>query len=120
MRSNLDIYVFLAHNLKRIQCYCSYFSMMKMQEAGMMERWKDEWWSTINSCSASTRSSGAQSLGMDSLAGLFYVYVSIAALSVIVFVSEIFYRRILADKVHTYMSQLKAIYRRKSHMKKNS
>jgi hypothetical protein len=46
--------------------------MMKMQEAGMMERWKDEWWSTIDSCSASTRSSGAQSLGMDSLAGLFY------------------------------------------------
>ena len=90
--------------------------MMKMQEAGMMERWKDEWWSTINSCSAST-TSGAQSLGMDSLAGLFYVYVSIATLSVIVFVSEIFYRRILADKVYTYISQLKAIYRKKSHMK---
>lgn len=63
---------------------------MKMQEAGMTERWRDKWWPKINTCSYASRTGGAKPLDMDSIAGLFYVYVGVVGLSITVFVLNLF------------------------------
>ena len=85
-----------------------------MQEAGMTERWKEEWWPTIDSCSLNSRTSGAQSLGMDSLAGLFYVYIGIAGISILVFILNLLYTKMLAAKVHPYLLNFSTIIRSRS------
>lgn len=86
---------------------------MKMQEAGMTERWKEEWWPSLESCSSQARTSGAKPLGMDSLAGLFYVYLAVAGISIIFFTAELFYRKILSGKIQPYVLQLKRVISKK-------
>lgn len=54
-----------------------------MHEAGMMERWKEKWWSKINTCAMVSRTGGAKPLDMDSIAGLFYVYFGIVGVAVL-------------------------------------
>ncbi|XP_076073239.1 glutamate receptor 4-like isoform X1 [Mytilus galloprovincialis] len=88
-------------------------NMMKMQEAGMTERWKEEWWPSLGSCSSQARTSGAKPLGMDSLAGLFYVYLAVAGISIIFFAAELFYRKILSGKIQPYVLQLKRVISKK-------
>ncbi|KAJ8318254.1 hypothetical protein KUTeg_003345 [Tegillarca granosa] len=51
------------------------YSIMRMQEAGLMEKWRQKWWSSSEQCSSSDRTSSAQVLGLDSLAGPFLICV---------------------------------------------
>lgn len=60
-----------------------------MQEAGLMEKWRQKWWSSTEQCVSSDRTSSAQVLGLDSLAGPFLVYLSVAGLSFICLLFEI-------------------------------
>ncbi|XP_041364195.1 glutamate receptor ionotropic, delta-2-like [Gigantopelta aegis] len=53
------------------------YSIMKMQEAGLMDKWKQKWWPNADQCSGSDRTSSAKVLGLDSLAGPFIIYLAV-------------------------------------------
>ncbi|XP_064635760.1 glutamate receptor ionotropic, kainate 3-like [Lineus longissimus] len=70
-------------------------SIVAMQEAGVIQRWKKKWWSTQSGaeCIVSTSSSTAQPLGLESCAGAFVVLAASTALSSLVLVIELVFRR---------------------------
>lgn len=65
---------------------------MKMTEGGFIERWRQKWWPRSDTCSTSERSSSAQALGLDSLSGLFYMYLGVIGVSLVLFVLELIAR----------------------------
>ncbi|OWF36887.1 Glutamate receptor 3 [Mizuhopecten yessoensis] len=69
------------------------YNIMRMQEAGLIEKWRQKWWPRSDQCSVSGRTSSATALGIDSLAGPFLVYVCIAALSFVCLLFEICLKR---------------------------
>ncbi|XP_069125666.1 glutamate receptor ionotropic, kainate 2-like [Argopecten irradians] len=69
------------------------YNIMRMQEAGLIEKWRQKWWPRSDQCSVSDRTSSATALGIDSLAGPFLVYVCIAALSFVCLLIEICLKR---------------------------
>ncbi|KAK3089561.1 hypothetical protein FSP39_004629, partial [Pinctada imbricata] len=73
--------------------YLDHFNqkIMRMQEAGLVEKWYQKWWtSTVDNCLNIGRTSSAKTLDIDSLSGLFIVYVSIVAISLISLIIEVF------------------------------
>ncbi|CAG2184585.1 unnamed protein product [Mytilus edulis] len=66
-------------------------AIMKMTEAGLIQKWREIWWpkSESDSCSSTDRSGSAQSLGLDSLYGLFYVYFSVVGIAILSFIVEL-------------------------------
>ncbi|XP_052069391.1 glutamate receptor-like [Mytilus californianus] len=66
-------------------------AIMKMTEAGLIEKWREKWWpkSESDSCTSTDRSGSAQSLGLDSLFGLFYVYFGVVGIAVLSFIVEL-------------------------------
>ena len=66
---------------------------MRMQEAGLIEKWRMKWWLRSDRCSGPSRKSSAQTLGLDSLAGPFLIYASVAVLSVVCFIAELCIQR---------------------------
>ncbi|XP_033737179.1 glutamate receptor ionotropic, delta-1-like [Pecten maximus] len=72
---------------------CFNYNIMRMQEAGLIEKWRQVWWPRSDQCSVSDRTSSATALGIDSLAGPFLVYVCIAALSFVCLLFEICLKR---------------------------
>lgn len=80
---------------------------MKMHEAGMTERWKDKWWPKINTCSTVSRTGGANSLGMDSIAGVFFVYVSVVGVAIITFLLNLFWQKCIFKRYKIYLAPIK-------------
>ncbi|XP_076075595.1 glutamate receptor-like isoform X1 [Mytilus galloprovincialis] len=66
-------------------------AIMKMTEAGLIQKWREIWWpkSESDSCTSTDRSGSAQSLGLDSLYGLFYVYFGVVGIAVLSFIVEL-------------------------------
>lgn len=62
-----------------------------MTEAGLIQKWREIWWpkSESDSCSSTDRSGSAQSLGLDSLYGLFYVYFGVVGIAILSFIVEL-------------------------------
>ncbi|CAC5424221.1 unnamed protein product [Mytilus coruscus] len=82
-------------------------NIMKMHEAGMTERWKDKWWSKINTCSTVSRTGGANPLGMDSIAGVFLVYVCVVGVAIITFLLNLFWQRCIFKRYKLYLTPIK-------------
>ncbi|XP_063446900.1 glutamate receptor ionotropic, delta-1-like [Mytilus trossulus] len=82
-------------------------NIMKMHEAGMTERWKDKWWPKINTCSTVSRTGGANSLGMDSIAGVFLVYVSVVGVAIITFLLNLFWQKCIFKRYKIYLAPIK-------------
>lgn len=64
-------------------------SIMRMQEAGLLEKWKQEWWPSSDQCSTADRTSEAETLNLDSLSGPFVIYAIVIGLAVAVLLLEI-------------------------------
>lgn len=64
------------------------FSIMRMQEAGLIQKWKQKWWPSADKCSGSGRTSSATTLGLDSLAGPFFVYISVTSIAIVSLIIE--------------------------------
>lgn len=64
-----------------------------MTEAGLIQKWREIWWpkSESDSCTSTDRSGSAQSLGLDSLYGLFYVYFGVVGIAVLSFIIELIF-----------------------------
>lgn len=77
---------------------------MKMSEAGFIEQWRQKWWPRSDSCSSSDRSGSSQSLGLDSVLGLFYLYSSVVAVALVMFMFELFCQ---ITPVNKWLSSLK-------------
>ncbi|XP_076075814.1 glutamate receptor 2-like [Mytilus galloprovincialis] len=82
-------------------------NILKMHEAGMTERWKDKWWPKINTCSTVSRTGGANPLGMDSIAGVFLVYVSVVGVAIITFLLNLFWQTYIFKRYKTYLAPIK-------------
>ena len=59
------------------------FSIIKMQEAGLIERWRKNWWSSDSPCSSSAPKSSAETLDAMSLGGAFIAVMIAAGLAAI-------------------------------------
>ncbi|CAC5390408.1 GRIA4 [Mytilus coruscus] len=64
-------------------------AILKMNEAGLIEKWRKQWWSLSDDCTSSDRTGSAQSLGLDSIVGLYYVYFGVVGLAIISFLIEL-------------------------------
>lgn len=73
--------------LKKYAFY--FFSIMKMQEAGLIDKWKQKWWPSSDKCSGSERTSSATILGLDSLAGPFLIYASVVGVALLCLILEL-------------------------------
>lgn len=63
-----------------------------MQEAGLIERWRQKWWSTSDTCSTSgpaSPASQAKRLGLDSTGGPFIIFAIAAALACVCLLVEV-------------------------------
>ncbi|XP_050390556.2 glutamate receptor 4 [Patella vulgata] len=67
------------------------YHIMKMQEAGLIDKWKQKWWPSSDQCSGSDRTSQAQTLGLESLAGPFFIFLSVAGSAGILLLIELVY-----------------------------
>lgn len=57
---------------------------MKMQEAGLIEKWRQKWWtSETESCGSEERTGSATSLSLSHLGGAFLVYIIVAGISIV-------------------------------------
>ena len=77
---------------------------MKMSEAGFIDQWRQKWWLRSDSCSSSDRSGSSQSLGLDSILGLFYLYSSVVGAALVIFIFELFCQM---TPVNKWLSSLK-------------
>lgn len=62
---------------------------MKMQEAGLIDKWKQIWWSSADSCDTNSRTSDAKELDLQSLSGIFCIFLGVALVAVLIKVLEI-------------------------------
>ncbi|XP_046352525.2 glutamate receptor-like [Haliotis rufescens] len=65
------------------------YNIMKMQEAGLIDKWKQKWWPSSDKCSGSERTSSATILGLDSLAGPFLIYASVVGVALLCLIFEL-------------------------------
>ncbi|XP_067672970.1 glutamate receptor ionotropic, delta-1-like [Haliotis asinina] len=65
------------------------YNIMKMQEAGLIDKWKQKWWPSSDKCSGSERTSSATILGLDSLAGPFLIYASVVGVALLCLILEL-------------------------------
>lgn len=77
---------------------------MRMQEAGLLEKWKQEWWPSSDQCSTADRTSDAETLQLDSLSGPFVIYAIVIGLAVAVLILEIFMK---SDRMKKYRPKIK-------------
>lgn len=75
-----------------------------MSEAGFIEQWRQQWWPRSDSCSSSDRSGSSQSLGLDSILGLFYLYAGVVGAALLIFLLELFCQM---TPVNKWLSSLK-------------
>lgn len=69
-----------------------------MNEAGLIEKWRKQWWSLSDDCTSSDRTGSAQSLGLDSIVGLYYVYFGVVGLAVFSFLIELICSRKIVQR----------------------
>ena len=50
-------------------------SILKMQEAGLIDRWRQKWWTAQGSCDNNGPTSDAKTLDLPSLLGVFLVVI---------------------------------------------
>ncbi|PVD37584.1 hypothetical protein C0Q70_00180 [Pomacea canaliculata] len=65
------------------------YNIMKMQEAGLIDKWKQIWWSSADSCDTNSRTSDAKELDLQSLSGIFCIFLGVALVAVLIKVLEI-------------------------------
>ncbi|KAL8573212.1 hypothetical protein ACOMHN_036197 [Nucella lapillus] len=82
------------------------YNIMKMQEAGLMDKWRHRWWSSKERCTSAGRTSAAKELDWPSLSGLFYIFLVVTAVAVVLRVLEIW---IQADKFITFWNRVKSV-----------
>ncbi|XP_076446669.1 uncharacterized protein LOC143283995 [Babylonia areolata] len=68
------------------------YNIMKMQEAGLMDKWRHRWWSSPDTCSSTDRTSTAKELDWVSLSGLFYIFLGVTATAILCRVLEVLLR----------------------------
>ena len=81
---------------------------MKMQEAGLMDKWRQRWWSSPDPCTTSDRTSAAKELDWPSLSGLFYIFLGVASVSVVL---RLFELCLHSDKLLQVWNRLKSMLR---------
>ena len=61
-----------------------------MQEAGLIEKWHKKWWtSNVDTCLNTGRTSSAETLDIESLSGLFFVYLAVVVISTLALIIEV-------------------------------
>lgn len=65
------------------------FSIMKMLEAGLLTNWRQKWWARAENCTSKSRTGSASGLSLDTLGGVFIVYLGCAGLAVIILLVSI-------------------------------
>ncbi|XP_064595443.1 glutamate receptor ionotropic, delta-1-like [Liolophura sinensis] len=65
------------------------FQIIRMQEAGLIERWRQKWWPTSDTCDTSGPASQAKRLGLDSTGGPFIIFAIAASLACICLLVEV-------------------------------
>ncbi|XP_071131796.1 glutamate receptor 4-like [Mytilus edulis] len=85
-------------------------AILKMNEAGLIEKWRKQWWSLSDDCTSSDRTGSAQSLGLDSIVGLYYVYFGVVGLAVFAFLIELICsRKIVQRWISVQVTKLNAV-----------
>ena len=69
--------------------------MNRMLEAGLIQKFRRNWWPTVSDCSNSGSATSANELHLESMAGLFFVYLGVIGFSVLLFLVELLAFRIL-------------------------
>nr|KAG5713493.1 hypothetical protein BaRGS_025041 [Batillaria attramentaria] len=59
------------------------YNIMKMHEAGLVDKWRQRWWSSPDPCTNTDRTSAAKKLDWPSLSGLFYIFLGTASVSIL-------------------------------------
>ncbi len=83
---------------KNLMVICTRFSVVKMQEAGLIERWKTVRWRPSGSCGGTGPSSSSQSLTLVDLGGIFGVVGVMSSIAVLFLAAECFVFRLIAKK----------------------
>ncbi|XP_070180286.1 glutamate receptor ionotropic, kainate 3-like [Littorina saxatilis] len=93
------------------------YNIMKMQEAGLMDKWRQRWWSSPDPCTSSGRTSAAKELDWPSLSGLFYIFLGVASVSVLLRILEFFLH---GDKLLQIWKRLKSKVRRSASVERGA
>ncbi|KAK7506246.1 hypothetical protein BaRGS_00002358, partial [Batillaria attramentaria] len=64
------------------------YNMIKLMEAGLIDKWRRKWWSSKDVCTEEMAMSGVQSLELDSTAGPFILYAASTVLAVCLLLAE--------------------------------
>ncbi|KAK3092084.1 hypothetical protein FSP39_025052 [Pinctada imbricata] len=67
--------------------------MIRMLEAGLIAKYRSNWWPSNSACNEASYTTTANSLDLDSIAGLYFVYCGMIALSLVVLFIEIILRK---------------------------
>ncbi|XP_064595457.1 ionotropic receptor 25a-like [Liolophura sinensis] len=65
------------------------YFIMKMLEAGLLTNWRQKWWARADNCTSKSRTGSASGLSLDTLGGVFIVYLACAGLAVIILLVSI-------------------------------
>ncbi|ESP03956.1 hypothetical protein LOTGIDRAFT_110568, partial [Lottia gigantea] len=69
------------------------YNIIKLQEAGLIRKWRQKWWTSTNTCTESTVTNVVQSLELDSTSGPFIAFAGTTIISFLCLVLEHLYFR---------------------------
>lgn len=64
-------------------------SIIKMQEAGLITRWRQKWWRSSDKCGSGGIKSNADGLGLDSTGGPFLIFLFSVVIAFLGLVGEV-------------------------------